>query len=404
MTHLTPLNWALLASIAIQILPLGCSKSAEPHRSQTSAAPVRPPATKTVAANAPTGKPASDIHDLILNGECPDPGAAGAAAMAAAGSATIPLKVGLTLSHIWKANADDYEHECLSQVTTMDDRGFSATLSCPMGANREIITALRHVCWTDVMDSYIYMPSFSPKEPQTLRGSLLFNPSLASFSALKSHGEFHHRLVELADDDPHMLAVDIEAALKSDGAGTFKLIVNDKVIEVPTIEANYIGPRTVVRIKVLDEPRFPLMLDYYIPSARKYFITYTKVSFPTPNEVERDLSVDKHADVYGIYFNFASDLLRPESEPVLKEIATALQAHPDWKLRVNGHTDNVGGDAMNQDLSRRRAEAVRHNLVERYKIAEARLSTEGFGASRPKESNDTDRGRALNRRVELVRQ
>ena len=57
-----------------------------------------------------------------------------------------------------------------------------------------------------------------------------------------------------------------------------------------------------------------------------------------------------------------------------------------------------------QDLSRRRAEAVLHDLVERYKIAEARLSTEGFGASQSKESNDTDRGRALNRRVELVRQ
>ena len=61
-------------------------------------------------------------------------GQAGAEAMAAAGSATIPLKVGLTLSHIWKANADDYEHECLSQVTSMDDRGFSGhSLAVPSG-------------------------------------------------------------------------------------------------------------------------------------------------------------------------------------------------------------------------------------------------------------------------------
>lgn len=119
------------------------------------------------------------------------------------------------------------------------------------------------------------------------------------------------------------------------------------------------------------------MLDYYVPTLHKYFVTYTKVSFPTLGEVERHLAIDKHTGVYGIYFNFASDALRPESEPVLKEIASALQAHPDWKLRVNGHTDNVGGDAMNQDLSRRRAEAVRHDLVERYKIAEGRLSTEG---------------------------
>jgi flagellar motor protein MotB len=397
----------LMATVAIQIFLVGCAKSAEapkPPRSQTPATTSSSPAKKNVDANASGGKLTSEIHDLVPNGECPDPGPAGAAAMAAAGSASIPLKVGLTLSYIWKANADDYDHECLSQITSMDDRSFSATLSCPNGAKHEIETALRHVCWTDVMDSYLYIPSWSPKQPQTLRGSLLFSPSLASFSALKSHGEFHHRLIQFAVDDPHTLSADDDATMKSDGAGTLKLIVNDKLIEVPTIEANYVGPKMVIRIKVSDEPRFPLMLDYYQPSSHKYFITYTKVSFPTLGEVERHLAVDKHTDVYGIYFNFASDVLRPESEPVLKEIATALQAHPDWKLRVNGHTDNIGGDAMNQDLSRQRAEAVRHELVERYKIAESRLSTEGFGASQPKEANDTDHGRALNRRVELVRQ
>jgi outer membrane protein OmpA-like peptidoglycan-associated protein len=72
-------------------------------------------------------------------------------------------------------------------------------------------------------------------------------------------------------------------------------------------------------------------------------------------------------------------------------------------LVINGHTDNVGGDALNLELSRRRATAVRKALVERYQIDEPRLTTNGFGASQPKESNDSDRGRALNRRVELVR-
>ena len=83
------------------------------------------------------------------------------------------------------------------------------------------------------MDSYLYIPSFGPKEPQTLRGSLLFNPSLASFSALKSHGEFHHRLIQFEDDDPSLVELDIDATMKSDGGGTFELIVNDKVVELP---------------------------------------------------------------------------------------------------------------------------------------------------------------------------
>jgi len=176
-------------------------------------------------------------------------------------------------------------------------------------------------------------------------------------------------------------------------------------VEVPTIEANYVNHKTndIIRVKVLDEARFPLMIDYYSPSLHSFFITYTKVSFPTASEVEKHLATDKHTDVYGIYFNFASDELRSESEPVLHEISDVLKAHPDWTLIINGHTDNIGGDALNLDLSRRRATAVRKALVDRYKIEESRLTTNGFGASQPKESNDSDRGRALNRRVELVR-
>jgi outer membrane protein OmpA-like peptidoglycan-associated protein len=89
---------------------------------------------------------------------------------------------------------------------------------------------------------------------------------------------------------------------------------------------------------------------------------------------------------------------------VLREISEALTRNPAWKLTINGHTDNVGGDAMNLDLSRRRSASVRRALAETYHIDPARLSTAGFGASQPKESNATADGRAKNRRVELVRQ
>ena len=75
------------------------------------------------------------------------------------------------------------------------------------------------------------------------------------------------------------------------------------------------------------------------------------------------------AEVYGIYFDFASDKIKPESEPVLREIADALNHNPTWKLRVEGHTDNIGGDEYNLDLSQRRAEAVKsgagHSLSHR---------------------------------------
>lgn len=109
-------------------------------------------------------------------------------------------------------------------------------------------------------------------------------------------------------------------------------------------------------------------------------------------------------DVYGIYFDFARDVPRAESEPVLRDIADLLVAHRDWTLAINGHTDNVGGVEANLALSQRRSEAVRRALIERYGIDAGRLTTAGFGASQPKATNETIEGRAKNRRVELVRQ
>ncbi|HXN49120.1 MAG TPA: OmpA family protein [Bryobacteraceae bacterium] len=120
--------------------------------------------------------------------------------------------------------------------------------------------------------------------------------------------------------------------------------------------------------------------------------------------IERALADTGKADVYSIYFTFNSDAIREESEPTLKEIAEVLRRHAGWKLRVGGHTDGVGGDQYNLDLSRRRAVAVRDALVKRYAIDAGRLAAAGFGKSQPKDTNETLEGRARNRRVELVRQ
>jgi outer membrane protein OmpA-like peptidoglycan-associated protein len=121
-------------------------------------------------------------------------------------------------------------------------------------------------------------------------------------------------------------------------------------------------------------------------------------------QIEQQLAEKKPVQIYGIYFDFASAIIRPESEVVLSEIADILQRNPDWTLDVDGHTDNIGGGAFNQQLSEQRAAAVKDALVTRYHIAPNRLFTRGFGLTRPVESNDTLAGRARNRRVELMRQ
>jgi outer membrane protein OmpA-like peptidoglycan-associated protein len=290
------------------------------------------------------------------------------------------------------------------QVAAIDTRGMLIKKSCPIGPTRELKHYQRRVCWADFLESSVYLPEVAPDFPETYVGSLNFSLSIASFVDLKTHGGTLQRYIQPDEHQPQLLDTDIQASFKSDGASTFKLIVNDKVVEMATIEAASIKQYEIVRIKVLDDARFPLLLDYYVPTLNKFFITFTKISYPTDNAIEHNLAVDKHTDVYGIYFDFASATLRAESEPVLREIAEALRAHIDWKLQINGHTDNIGTDAQNLDLSRQRAIAVRAALMSRFQIEGARLLTNGLGASQPKESNETVSGRARNRRVELIRQ
>lgn len=123
----------------------------------------------------------------------------------------------------------------------------------------------------------------------------------------------------------------------------------------------------------------------------------------TAKRIETDLAKTGRSIIYGIYFDFASDRIKEESEPVLAEIAQVLRQNPSWNLSVEGHTDNIASDAYNLDLSRRRAAAVKAALTGRYKIGDGRLTTAGFGESSPRDRNDTLEGRARNRRVELVK-
>jgi OOP family OmpA-OmpF porin len=105
----------------------------------------------------------------------------------------------------------------------------------------------------------------------------------------------------------------------------------------------------------------------------------------------------------GIYFDTGSDRIRPESSGTLKEIGTMLKEHPELKLTIEGHTDNVGSAPANQTLSEKRAAAVRQALIDSYQVDAARLQAKGLGSTKPAAPNDTPEGRQQNRRVELVK-
>lgn len=121
-------------------------------------------------------------------------------------------------------------------------------------------------------------------------------------------------------------------------------------------------------------------------------------------ELEKALQAGEKVDIYDIFFSFNSATLRPESDETLNTIADLLHKHPDWKLAIGGHTDSIASDSFNLDLSNRRAAAVKTALVERFKITDKRLSTQGYGEASPRDTNDTLEGRARNRRVELRKQ
>ncbi len=115
------------------------------------------------------------------------------------------------------------------------------------------------------------------------------------------------------------------------------------------------------------------------------------------------LTAEGRFSTQGILFDTGSDVIRPESTPTLAEIGDMLKKYTDLRIRIEGHTDSQGDDASNQQLSERRAAAVRAFLVSTYGIEEARLESQGLGESTPVASNDSPEGRQQNRRVELVK-
>lgn len=101
-----------------------------------------------------------------------------------------------------------------------------------------------------------------------------------------------------------------------------------------------------------------------------------------------------------VQFDFDQAVVKPEYFDDIRQVADFLAAHDDVVATLEGHTDSTGAEEYNQDLSERRAAAVRQVLIDRFNVSAARVSSVGYGESRPVTSNETSQGRAQNRRVE----
>jgi outer membrane protein OmpA-like peptidoglycan-associated protein len=323
------------------------------------------------------------------------------------------------------------------------------------------VTGSRTVRTEDLRSAHDYMQWFGPNQPEVMPGSTAISVSREVLAELKDKGEteFSFRIGGLKGMAGSLLGAlgqmagggaagapketkDLadmgkgQCTLKRAGSGltSFPVLLNDRRVSLPAVHAQCTTDDGLNDFYFLDDLDNPLALAWKLTGSDT--LQVVKISYPPPpaaspgapsssgaggagagagagagggggaggQHIEQELKQTGQAEVYGIYFDFASDKIKPESEPVLREIADALNHNPTWKLRVEGHTDNIGGDEYNLDLSQRRAEAVKSALVNRYHIAAARLTPKGFGATRPKEPNVTLAGRARNRRVDLVRE
>jgi OOP family OmpA-OmpF porin len=103
-----------------------------------------------------------------------------------------------------------------------------------------------------------------------------------------------------------------------------------------------------------------------------------------------------------VNFEFNKSDIRESDVAELQKAVRFIRKYPGAKVRLEGHTDSIGTDEYNQRLSERRAEAVKDYLVKEGAARASKISTVGYGESRPVASNDTEEGRAQNRRVEVL--
>jgi outer membrane protein OmpA-like peptidoglycan-associated protein len=120
------------------------------------------------------------------------------------------------------------------------------------------------------------------------------------------------------------------------------------------------------------------------------------------DEMLKGIRADGKIALYGIYFDTDKADLKPESSSTLQEIASLIKKDPKLNLYIVGHTDMTGNLDHNIDLSKRRAVAVVKELTTKYGINSRRLTSDGVGPLAPVATNETENGRKLNRRVELV--
>ena len=340
----------------------------------------------------------------------------------------IPVVRGLIVTTAIAEPNGDYESR--KHLSEHEEGGwilsYSSSVATPDGSPREM-SCTRFLHDTDLATARIYRNQFEDGADEDYPGTTALGASRLILAELKTKGTASFAMVgdsqwlaRTAKTDPAQAALlqltgglmsnsntSFKGELKRRTTGSLSVLVNGQPQALPVVIANgrftaKNGAAMQVELSLLDDAANPLALQWRIGSSA---LRVVRLDFPATTaskSMGETLRQQKRVTLPGLYFDFGSTVLKPESSTALKAILVAVRANAGKKIQLEGHTDNIGNANANLMLSRARAKAVQAALLKLDATLAARLQAEGYGAARPKADNNTLEGRAQNRRVELV--
>jgi outer membrane protein OmpA-like peptidoglycan-associated protein len=316
------------------------------------------------------------------------------------------------------------DYEAVIVVTDVTAEGVASMVSwalpdpkAPDGVRRVKARMMNRA--EDLRSAHRLITWYLSGDAEVFPGAISSRLSSAMFDELKTQGSTAIVLGAVSASDGGVLGGLLtgrkyfRGTLARVGASSVRVLVDGVATALPALQVKgqvaVGGDQGELELWIYDSAEAPLLLKQRFQGTESQLV---RVQRPDSNAHRGKLQgggidilggATCRAELNGVYFLSCSAQLLPDSRPAIQAVAAALKAAPDWALTIEGHTDNIGTEASNLDLSKRRAEALKTELVTREGIAAARLATAGFGAKRPVDNNDTLVGRAHNRRVELVR-
>jgi outer membrane protein OmpA-like peptidoglycan-associated protein len=292
--------------------------------------------------------------------------------------------------------------EAFYRISNHSPSGFNVTYSSTLGTN-----VIRHERAQDRAGAGIFVLGFAKGMRRELPGTTSLGLSAAVLQQLRNTGQAPLSVIydSASDTMPGILTLVQEDAV-------VPVLIDNQLVNLPTVHARGVfqqgNRRGIGEFYFYDNRKNPLTLQYTVKFSwenvpRKLRITRIVAGASQQAAMEQALKTVRELSLYGIHFDFNKASIRRDTDPLIGDIATTLKNNPTWTLSVNGYTDSIGKKSYNQKLSERRAISVVTALVNKHGISPGRLQARGLGQTNPKASNKTLQGRALNRRVQLVR-